>query len=172
VLLASLEQDGLEEGWGDGVVEQAATVLGEAGVVAGGFTHVAAQEALEEQVVLQPFAELALAANRVEGHQQAAFEQVLGWNRGPALEGVHGVEGRRQAAERELDQGPDAADGMPGGDQLVRGDRAQHRELAPCGTAPAGGLQDVSRTKVGSGCRQLTASRAHAHAREAISTPC
>ncbi len=91
MLLAGLNQDRLEEGPRDGVLEQAPAVLGEAGMVEGELAHIEAQEPLEEQVVLQPLAELALAANRVERHQQAALEQVLGRDRGPAILGVHGA---------------------------------------------------------------------------------
>jgi hypothetical protein len=172
VLLASLPQHGLEEGPGDVVVEQPAPVLGEAGVVEGVLAHIEAQEPLEEEVVLEPLAELTLAPNRVERHQQAALEQVLGRNRRPALGCIHGVEGWRQALESLINHWANAPDRMQGGDEFVGRYRAQHGELALCGTAHAGGLQDVSRTEVGSSCRQLTASRAHAHVREGSSTPC
>jgi hypothetical protein len=51
-------------------------------VVEGVLAHVQAQEPFEEDVVLEPLAELTLAPNRVDRHQQAALEQMLGWIEG------------------------------------------------------------------------------------------
>ena len=67
-----------EEGARDVVGEQALAVLREAGGVERLVADVEVEEPLEEQVVAQPLAELALAADRIERDQQARLEQVLG----------------------------------------------------------------------------------------------
>src|SRR6266536_4885633 len=97
---------------------------------------------------------------------------MLGWNRGSPILGIHGLKGGSQAVESKLDHWADAANQMIDGNQLLGCDCAQHRQLARCGTAHTGPLQDVSKTKISGGCRQLIASRARAHARETFSTPC
>jgi hypothetical protein len=66
-----------EEPVGHLVLENSVAVLGEAGGVEGHLLDVHVEEPLEEQVVLEALAELALAPHRVEGDQQAALEQAL-----------------------------------------------------------------------------------------------
>ena len=96
------------------------------------------QEPFEEQVVTQALAELALAADRVEGHQQARLEQVLGRDRGPAPLRVHGVEDRAQLGQRRVHDRLDSADGVLGGDQLVWRQAGQHGDLTGGATAQRG----------------------------------
>ena len=88
------------------------------------------EEPLEQQVVLQPLAELALAAHREQRDQQARLQQVLGRDRGTAALGVHLVEQRRQPRQHRLHDRLDAPDRVARRDQLVRRDRQQHVCLA------------------------------------------
>ena len=142
-----------EEGAGDVVLEQAVAVLGEAGGVERLVADVEVEEPLEEQVVAQPLAELALAADRVERDQQARLEQVLGRDRRPAALGVHRVEQRREPREHTLHERLDAADRVIVGDEGVRRDRQQHVGLtlsvashgAPPGCAPASAILAAGR---------------------------
>ncbi len=64
VLLAGEVEHGLEELAADVVLEQPLAVLGEGALVEGRVLDTHVQEPLEEQVVLESLAELALAANR------------------------------------------------------------------------------------------------------------
>ena len=93
-------------------VQQTLPVLGEHRVVETVVHDVQVQEPLEQQVVLQPFAELSLAAHRVKRHQQAGFQQMLREYLGAAVVGVHPVEGGRQLAQGLIHDGLDAPDGM------------------------------------------------------------
>jgi hypothetical protein len=122
LLLASELEHRLEEPPADLMLEQARPVLGETALVEGGVFHIQVQEPLEEQVVLQPLAELALAANRVEGHQQAGLEQMLGRDGGPTGFGVHGVEDQTELGQHRINQRLD------GPDRLIRRDELLGRE--------------------------------------------
>jgi hypothetical protein len=54
----------------------------------------------EEQVVLEPLAELALGADRVERHQQAGLDQMLGRDRVPSPLGVEAAQPMRSLSEQ------------------------------------------------------------------------
>jgi hypothetical protein len=125
VLLTSEAQDCLEEFAADVVLEQPLPVLGEGAQVEGGVLHVEVQEPLEEQVVAEPFAELALTANRVEGHQPAGLEQVLGWDRGATILGVHLIDNRTQLGEGRFDKRLHAPNRVLSCDEFVGGDREE-----------------------------------------------
>jgi hypothetical protein len=73
-----LIQHRVEEGGRNLVLQQALANLGKRRSVESTVGNVEVQEPLEQQVVLQPFAELSLAADGIEGDEQASFEQVLG----------------------------------------------------------------------------------------------
>jgi hypothetical protein len=85
---------------------------------------------------LESLTELALAANRVEGHQQTSLEQVLGRDRGPTLLGVHLVEDRAQLSQRGIHERLHAPDRMVGWDEFIGAD-AEERDLAGGPTAHA-----------------------------------
>jgi hypothetical protein len=122
------------------VFEEPSPVLGEAGGIEGRVLQVEVHEPLEEEVVLQAFAELALAADRVERHQERRLEEVLGRDGGPADDGIHLAEDRREFLEDGLHQGPDAADGMTLRDFLVGRDGRERclpvRRTTHLGTPP------------------------------------
>jgi hypothetical protein len=127
------------------MAEQPVLVLGEAGGVERWRLHVHVQEPFEEQVVLELLAELPLAANRVQGDQQATLEQVLGRDAGPAVGRVHGVEDRRQFRQGPVDDHLDPSQRVIEGAQLLRGQGGEHRDLlsgaaahsrSPAGTLP------------------------------------
>src|SRR5437899_8853672 len=123
--LTSLVEHGLEEESADVVLQEPVAVLGEGALVESGVLDVEVQEPLEEEIVLEPLAELALAANRIEGDQEAGLEQVLGRDRGPALLGIHLVEDRAQLRERRLYKRLHAPNRVLGGDELISGDREE-----------------------------------------------
>src|SRR2546421_992519 len=125
VQLTSLVEHGLEEESADVVLQEPVAVLGEGALVESGVLDVEVHEPLEEEIVLEPLAELALAANRIEGDQEAGLEQVLGRDRGPALLGIHLVEDRAQLRKRRLYKRLHAPNRVVGGDELISGDREE-----------------------------------------------
>ena len=105
-------------------LQQTLAVLGESGGVEGLVLDVQVEEPLEEQVVAQLLAELALAAYGEEGDEQAPLEQVLGRDRGtPALR-VYRLKARRQPLQALVHQRLDATQGMVVGDERFR----RHRQ--------------------------------------------
>src|SRR5438309_1629617 len=166
-----LGEQGLEEESADVVLQESVAVLGEGALVESGVLDVEVQEPLEEEIVLEPLAELALAANRIEGHQEAGLEQVLGRDRGPALLGIHLVEDRAQLRERRLYKRLHAPNRVVGGHELISGD-GEEGHLAGGAAAHAASWKTWAVTKRETSCWQLTASRARAHACEAISSAC
>src|SRR2546423_14794539 len=89
-----LLHNGLEEVPRDLVLQEPPSVLAEGGGVEGRIPQVEIQEPLEQEVVLQPLAELTFASNRVQRDQQAALEQPLRRNRGSTSVGIHAIERR------------------------------------------------------------------------------
>jgi hypothetical protein len=81
-----------EEPVGDLLAQEPLAILGERAVVETLGVHVEVEEVLEEQVVAQPFTELPLAANRVQGHQHRRLEQLLGRHALSTGGRVHSVE--------------------------------------------------------------------------------
>jgi len=65
------------------------------------------RESLEQQVVAQLLAELALRADRAEGHHEARLEQVLGRDRRPPGVRADLIEQGRHPPERRVGQGLD-----------------------------------------------------------------
>lgn len=92
--LACLRHRRREEGARHLVLEQPLTVVAEGGGIEARVHDVQVQEPLEEEVVLEALAELALRADGVEGHQECALEQVLRRDRGPAALRIHRGKGR------------------------------------------------------------------------------
>ena len=107
------------------VGEQALAVLREAGGVERLVADVEVEEPLEEQVVAQPLAELALAADRVERDQQARLEQVLRRDGGASAVGLHVVERGREPRQRRFDDRFGGADRVVVGDGRIGRDRQQ-----------------------------------------------
>src|SRR4030066_1920454 len=87
-------------------------VLGEARGVKGRIHDIEVQEPLEQQVVLEPLAELALTADRVERNQKTRLEQMLGRYRWTSQLSIHPVEGRGNFFESLVDVGFDLPDGV------------------------------------------------------------
>jgi hypothetical protein len=73
-------EHGCKEEPGDVSVEEPLAVLGERGGVEGRVLDVHVQEPLEQQVVVESLAELALTPHRVQRHEDAGLEQTLGRN--------------------------------------------------------------------------------------------
>jgi len=155
-------QHGQEEELGDLVLEEAVAVLGEGGGVKGDVLQVHPQKPLEEQVVLQLLAELALGANRIERHQHARLQELLGRDRGPADLGVHRLESRFQPLQRRLHEATDAPDRVLGRDQVAGVSDREHGRLASRAAAHAV-------TPAGTWAGRVAGSlepRAHARTRE------
>jgi hypothetical protein len=123
------------------VLKKPGLVLGEARGVEGRVHDIEVQEPLEQQVVLQPLAELALAADRVERDQQARLEQVLGRNRRTPHVGIHPVEGRLDLLKGLVDDGLDTPDGVILWHQIVGRQGAEHGDLLFLFTAHDGLLR-------------------------------
>jgi len=140
--------------------------LEKAELVEHGVEDVEADEPLEEQVVLEPLAELAFAPHRVEGLEQHRFQQMLWRDRRTADVGVHRVELRRERGERAVHDRPDLADRVSQGDQRIRRHRAEHLQL----------LARVSAHRLASLLAADAIVRAHGSRvdplRAAFSTPC
>src|SRR5256885_708550 len=102
---------------------------------------------------------------------QGGGARLEGPDRGPALLGIHLVEDRAQVRERRLYKRLHAPNRVVGGDELISGDR-EEGHLAGGAAAHAASWKTWAVTKRETSCWQLTASRARAHAREAISSAC
>jgi hypothetical protein len=111
------------------VLKQPCLVLREARRVEGRVHDIQVQEPLEQQVVLQPFAKLPLAADRVERDQQARLEQVLGRYRRAPHVGVHSIKRRRELLEGLVDDRFDPPDGVVRWHQIVGRQGAEHGDL-------------------------------------------
>jgi len=85
----------VEELLRDHVLQQAAAVLAEGGLVKAWFHQAHIEKPTPQQVVVELFAKRALAAHRVEADQQAGLQQALRWNRRTSTAAVHGIERRR-----------------------------------------------------------------------------
>ena len=114
-----------EEGTRHLRLQQTLAVLGEGRGVEGLVLDVQVEEPLEEQVVAQLLAELALAAHREERDQETPLEQVLRWDRGASALRVHLLEAWRQLRQALVHQRLDAPQGMVVGDERLRHHR-QH----------------------------------------------
>jgi IclR family acetate operon transcriptional repressor len=164
VQLTSLVEHCLEDESADIVLQEPVPVLGKSALVEGGILDVEVQEPLEEEVVLEALAELALAANRVEGHQETGLELVLGRDRGPALLGIHLVKDRAQLRERRLYKRLHAPNGVVGCDELISGDR-EEGHLAGGAAAHAASWKTWAVTEREMSCWQFAISRCRARAR-------
>src|SRR5438105_3739908 len=158
---------GGEELGRDLVPQQPVPILREGAVVEAAVLNAQAQEPLEEQVVTQPLAELALAAARLQGPDQPRLQQLLRWDTDPALLRVHGVEGGAQRPQHLLDDRLDATDRVILGNELVRRRGREHGHL-PDRPASHGSLHSTRIDAV------KTPTRTFALATDArrISTPC
>lgn len=110
--------------------EQSLRILREGRVVQRRVTDVETEEPLEEQVIVQALAELPLAAQRVQCHQERALQQVLRWHRTPTAGRVHRGEGRRQFRQRCVGDLPNPPNGMTNRYQVIGRHPEQHVLLA------------------------------------------
>ena len=113
----------------DLVLQQALAVLGERGRVERRLIDAHVQEPLEQQVVVEPFAERPLGADRVHRHQHRRLQQRLGRHAAPTTSRVHLVEDRIELGEHGVDHDTDPADRMIRRDQVLGAQRGQHRQL-------------------------------------------
>ena len=113
----------------DLVLQQALAVLGERGRVERRLVDAHVQEPLEQQVVVEPFAERPLGADRVHRHQHRRLQQRLRRHAAPATGRVHGVEHVVELGQHRVDHDPDPADRMIRRDQVLGAQRRQHRQL-------------------------------------------
>jgi len=111
------------------MVEEPLAVLAERGRVEGRVADVHVEEPLEEHVVLESLAELALAAHRVERDQQRRLEQPLRCDARPPHPRVHGREVGVQLGERSIDNHLDAPDRVISRDQFVGRERGEDLHL-------------------------------------------
>ena len=124
-----LAHDRGEELVRDLVVQQALAVLGERGRVERRLIDAHVQEPLEQQVVVEPFAERPLRADRVHRHQHRRLQQRLRRHAAPATGRVHLLEHRVELGEHGVDHDTDPADRMIRRDQVLGAQRGQHRQL-------------------------------------------
>jgi hypothetical protein len=129
-----LPQHAGEEGLGDLPGQEPVAVLGEARRMPHGRIHPQAHKPAEEQIVVQLFHQLALAADGVQHLQQEGAEQLLGRDRGTAALGVERREAGRQLLEDRLDQRLDRPERMVRRDPLLEIDIAEHHPLARLGS--------------------------------------
>ena len=95
------------------------------------------QEPLEQQVVVQPFAERPLGPDRVQRHQHGRLQQRLGRHARPARRRVHRVELAIELGQDRVHDLADPADRMIRRDQILRTQRTQHRQLPVRGSTHA-----------------------------------
>ena len=137
---AGLRAHRKEELTRDVVRKQARPVLRERRRIERLVADVQVQEPFEQQVVLQPLAELPLAAHREQRDQQAGLEQVLRWDRRPPDGRVHRPKDRRKLTQHPVYDRLDTADGMVLRHQLVwregRKDDRLLRAVAAHGAPP------------------------------------
>jgi site-specific DNA recombinase len=111
------------------VPQQALPILTEGAVIEARLDHVHIQKPPKQEVVLQLFTEGAFAADRVQAHQQAGFEQTLGWDgRAPTVR-VHGLEQRRQRRQRVIGEALDGAQRMIQRNAALQVHKRQHAHL-------------------------------------------
>ena len=126
-LLVCQTQNLGEEPFHDLVLQQPVAVLGEGRVIPNGIVDGQAHEPAEQQVVAQLFAQLPLAANRVENLQQQGPDQLLRRDRVPAVGGVDPVEPRVHLRQRRVHQVPDRPQRVVFGNKVLE---LRHREQA------------------------------------------
>ena len=98
-------------------------------VVPDGIVDAEPHEPAEQQVVVELLHQLALGADRVEGLDQRAAQQLLGRDRGPAHARVELGEPWRELLQHRVDQRPHYPQRMIGRDALLHGNVAPHRAL-------------------------------------------
>ncbi len=130
-----------EEAVGDLVLEEPVAIAREGAVVEALVIDGEIEEELEEEVIAEPLAELALAPDRVQGHQHCCLEQLLRGHALPTRGGVHGVEPRPKFLEDRLHHRLDPPNWVVQRDQAIGGQGGQHRCLPGGGTAHAGSPQ-------------------------------
>ncbi len=123
------ELDALEEGTGEVFVEQAFAVGAEGGVVPDFVLDVQAHEPAVQQVVVDRFDQLALAADGEQDLQQQGLEQHLRRHRGAAPAGVHRVELAVHRRQQRIDCGAQFAQRVCRRYPLFKADVAEHRPL-------------------------------------------
>lgn len=124
-----LAYDLAEEFTGEVLLEETLAVLGEGGVVEDGVADVEAQEPLEEEVVLEPLAELALGADRIQRDEEARFDELLGRDGVAAAGSIHRRQLWREHVEEVIDDGAYPPDRMPLGNELVGRHSKKHPRL-------------------------------------------
>ena len=111
--------DGVEERFGEAVRFQSLAVLGEGGGVERVFAGLHVEEPAEQEVEVDLFAELAFAADGIEGHEQQGFEQPFGRHAGPAGRAVGGFELGMERLEDAVGAPFDVAERMVGRDAIL-----------------------------------------------------
>jgi len=124
-----LSHHGSEELVRDLMLQQAFAVLRERGRVEPRLIDPHVQEPLEQQVVVEPFAERSLRADRVHRHQHRRLQQHLRRHARPTGGRVHRVEHSVEFGQDCIDHDTDPADRMIRRDQLLGAQRRQHRQL-------------------------------------------
>ena len=126
---ARLRDDHPKELAGDIVREKTLAILREDRRNEALLDHVHVHEPAKEQVVVELLAELALAADRVERHQQRRLQQPLGRDRRPPELGIHRAEGRGELGQRRVSKLLDGSKRMVGRHPSLRRHEHQHRGL-------------------------------------------
>ena len=114
---------------GDIVLEQAFSVLAEHACVERPLGEVHVEEPAEQHVVAELLAELTLASDRVERHQEHRLQQALWRDRWSAPVRVHALEHGVELMQYALHQRPDAAERMVRRDHALDRHQGQHRRL-------------------------------------------
>lgn len=130
-----LPHDEPEELAADLVFQKALAVLGKRRGVEAGAHHVHVEEPAEQQVVVELLAELPLAADREQRHQNHGLEQPLRRNGCAADPAVHLVELSGELGEGPVSEHLHLTKTVVLRDSVGRGNQAQHRRLLGIFTA-------------------------------------
>jgi hypothetical protein len=123
------ELDTLEKGAGQVFVEQAFAVGTEGGVVPDLVFDVQTDEPAVQQVVVDRFDQLALAADGEKDLQQQGFQQHFWRHRGATTAGIHRLELAAHRRQQRIDHGAKLAQRVCRWHSLFKADVAEHRPL-------------------------------------------
>jgi hypothetical protein len=110
--LLRVAHDFLEELARDLVLHESITILRERRRVPARVVEIHVEEEPEQQVVVEPLAELPLGSHRIQRDQKLRFQQPLGRDRWPTNRRVHRVERRVEPRQRPVRQQLDLSNRM------------------------------------------------------------
>src|SRR5262245_16031760 len=137
VSVVSLANHRIKELLANLVLQQALTIFRERRAIKVRLDHVHVEEPAILEVIVQLFTEGSLTADRVQAHQQRRLQQPLGWNRRPAILGIHLIEQRRQLPKRCVGYVLDRSQRMIEWNSRLQVNERQHADLRVLSSAHA-----------------------------------